>query len=92
MFIAMVIGTVVSTRKDEALVGQKILMVQPLDAHMEPDGKIEVAVDSVGAGTGEIVLVTMGSIASKPFENSNAPIDCTIVGIIDSVEASNKGR
>lgn len=89
MFIAKVIGTVVSTRKDEALVGQKLMIVQPLNEHLESDGKSEVAVDSVGAGTGEIVLVTTGSIASKPFENSNTPIDCTIVGIIDNVEVCN---
>lgn len=88
MFIAKVVGTVVSTRKDEALKGQKIFIVQPLNAQMEPDGKTEVAVDSVGAGPGEIVIVTMGSIASKVFENLNAPIDCTVIGIIDSVEVS----
>jgi ethanolamine utilization protein EutN len=85
MFIAKVVGTVVSTRKDESLAGKKILLVQPLDAQLEAEGRPEVAVDSVGAGTGETVIVTWGSIASTVFE-SNAPIDCTIIGIVDNVE------
>ena len=89
MYIAKIIGTVVSTRKDNNLVGKKILIVQPLDVDNMAKGDVEVAVDSVGAGVGEIVLVSTGSSANKVFGGVDSPIDRTIVGIIDSVEASN---
>lgn len=88
MYIGKIVGTVVSTRKDDALIGKKILVVQPLDEKLLPHGKIEVAVDSVGAGVGEIVLVSTGSSANKIFDGSNSPIDRAIVGIIDSVEVN----
>lgn len=90
MYIGKIIGTVVSTRKDEHLVGKKILIVQPLDINNQEIGSPEVAVDSVGAGTGEIVLVSTGSSANHVFTGGNSPIDRAIVGIIDSVEASNE--
>jgi microcompartment protein CcmK/EutM len=89
MYIAKVTGTVVSTRKDNNLVGKKILVVQPLDIKGKALGVAEVAVDSVGAGVGEIVLVSTGSSASKVF-GADSPIDRTIVGIIDSLEASSE--
>jgi microcompartment protein CcmK/EutM len=89
MYLGKIIGTVVSTRKDESLVGKKILIVQPLDVHYQATGDCEVAVDSVGAGVGEIVLISTGSSAGKVFENRNSPIDRAVVGIIDSVEATN---
>jgi microcompartment protein CcmK/EutM len=88
MFLAKIIGTVVSTRKDDTLIGKKVLIVQPLDARLENDGRTEVAVDSVGSGVGEIVLVARGSSAGKIFDNKNTPIDCTIIAIVDTVEAS----
>lgn len=87
MYIGKIIGTVVSTRKDDALVGKKILVVQPLSEKLLPDGRAEICVDSVGAGVGEIVLVATGSSAGKVFGTQSSPIDRAIVGIIDSVEA-----
>ena len=89
MEIGRVIGTVVSTRKHERLVGSKIQVVQPLDPHgMIADGDPYVAVDAVGAGVGEQVLIARGSAARKAVDNESAPVDATIVGIIDEVDIS----
>ncbi len=83
MQIARVIGTVVSTRKDENLSGIKLLMVQPLTPNREPVGRPLVAVDAVGAGVGEEVFFVRGKEASFPFYPVEAPVDAGIVGIID---------
>ncbi|MHC1681537.1 MAG: EutN/CcmL family microcompartment protein [Clostridiaceae bacterium] len=88
MYIAKIVGTVVTTQKNEDLIGKKILIVQPLDVKYLPQGNCEVAVDSVGAGIGEIVLVATESNASKVFNNPDSPIDRVIIGIIDSIEVS----
>lgn len=88
MYIAKIVGTVVSTRKDDNLKGKKILIVQPANVKLEPEGKCEVAIDSVGAGVGEIVLVATGSSAGKVFGGSDSPIDRAIIAIIDTIEAS----
>ena len=87
MLMALVIGTVVASRKHERLVGSKTQIVQPL----EPDAKTArgdtlVAVDAVGAGVGELVLVVQGSSARKALDNESCPVDATIVGIIDEVD------
>jgi microcompartment protein CcmK/EutM len=84
MQIARVIGTVVSTIKNETLEGRKILIVQTLDADLKEKGKPMVALDSVGAGEGELVFWCRGKEASFPFKRDETPTDCTIVGIIDS--------
>ena len=84
MQIARVIGTVVSTVKNEALHGRKLLIVQTLDADLKDKGKPMVALDSVGAGVGELVFWCRGKEASFPFKREEIPTDCTIVGIIDS--------
>lgn len=87
MLIAKVIGTVVATRKHEQLVGSKIQVVQPLaPATEEPVGQPLVAVDAVGAGVSEIVIVVTGSSARNGMENAEAPVDATIVGIIDQLD------
>lgn len=87
MEIGQVIGTVVSTRKHERLVGSKIQIVQPLDPrNMTAKGEPYVAVDAVGAGVGEQVLIARGSAARKAMDNESAPVDATIVGIIDEVD------
>jgi len=87
MEIAQVIGTVVSTRKHERLVGSKIQVVQPLEPHsMLAAGAPYIAVDAVGAGVGEQVLIARGSAARKAIDNESAPVDATIVGIIDEVD------
>lgn len=84
MQIARVIGNLVSTVKNEALTGRKFLIVQTLDADLEPKGKPMVALDAVGAGVGELVFWCRGKEASFPFKRDETPTDCTIVGIIDS--------
>ncbi len=84
MQIARVIGTVVSTIKNETLEARKLLIVQTLDADLKPKGKPLVALDAVGAGEGELVFWCRGKEASFPFKRDSTPTDCTIVGIIDS--------
>ena len=84
MQIARVIGTVVSTVKNETLDGRKFLIVQTLDADLKDKGKPMIALDSVGAGVGELVFWCRGKEASFPFKRDETPTDCTIVGIIDS--------
>ena len=84
MQIARVIGNVVSTVKNESLHGRKLLLVQTLDADLQPKGKPLIALDAVGAGVGELVFWCRGKEASFPFKRDNTPTDCTIVGIIDS--------
>jgi ethanolamine utilization protein EutN len=88
MHIGKIIGTVVSTRKDEGLVGYKLLVTQPLTQEMKPLGETIVAVDTVGAGVGEIVLYVLGSVAPYAVGKSSVPIDAAVVGIIDKVEIS----
>lgn len=88
MIIGKVVGHVVSTQKDTRLTGYKLLTVQPLknkDVYMD---EIIVAVDAVGAGIGEIVLLTTGSTARHSVGKSDSPIDSAIVGIIDTVNIS----
>lgn len=84
MQLARVIGNVVSTIKNETLEGRKILIVQNLNENLEPKGKPLVALDSIGAGIGELVFWCRGKEASFPFKRDSTPTDCTIVGIIDS--------
>jgi microcompartment protein CcmK/EutM len=95
MQLARVIGKVVSTIKNNALVGRKLLLIQVLDQNLAATGKPLVAIDSVGAGTGDLVFWCRGKEASFPFEGSEVPTDCTIVGIVDSeshVESMQRRR
>ncbi|MCL2377697.1 MAG: EutN/CcmL family microcompartment protein [Defluviitaleaceae bacterium] len=80
MLIGKVIGSVIATRKNNKLTGSKFLIVESMHG-CEP--KRVVAVDNVGAGAGEIVLVTLGSAARMALENPTAPVDAVIVGIVD---------
>ena len=84
MLIGKVVGSVVATRKNEKLVGNKFMIVEPLKT-MTGDNKQLVAIDNVGAGIGEVVLVATGSGARIGCDAENAPIDAAIVGIIDDV-------
>lgn len=84
MQLARVIGTVVSTVKNESLEGRKLLIIQTLDGDLRAKGKPMVALDSVGAGEGELVFWCRGKEASFPFKREETPTDCTIVGIVDS--------
>lgn len=82
MIIGKVIGSVVSTRKNENLVGSKFMIVSPIKSMAENNADF-VAVDNVGAGIGEYVLVATGSAARIGCNLDNSPVDAAIVGIID---------
>ena len=84
MQLARVIGTVVATVKNESLAGRTLLVIQTLNKDLKPQGKPMVAVDSVGAGIGELVFWCRGREASFPFKREDTPTDCTIVAIVDS--------
>lgn len=84
MLKGIVIGHVVATRKQESLVGSKFMEVEITEADVRT-GKFIIAVDSVGAGIGETVLLTTGSSARLALANQNAPTDAVIVGIVDPV-------
>jgi ethanolamine utilization protein EutN len=84
MQLARVIGNLVSTVKNSGLEGRKLMVIQILDGDMRPVGKPLVAVDSVGAGPGELVFWCRGKEASFALEGIEAPTDCTIIGIVDS--------
>ena len=86
MQLARIIGNVVSTAKNDSLTGRKLLIVQTLDAQLKPQGTPTVAIDSVGAGIGELVFWCRGKEASFPFKREDTPTDCTIIGIVDSDE------
>lgn len=82
MIVGKVVGSVVATRKNEKLLGSKFMIVEPYK-NMEKNGRI-VAVDNVGAGIGETVLVATGSSARIGCDMETAPIDAAIVGIVDN--------
>ncbi len=87
MFIAKIIGEVVSTLKHHALDGRKLLVIEKLDTDRKPLGDSLLAVDSVGAGVGEVVLVVdEGSSAALITGLDNPPIRTVIVGIIDRID------
>ncbi|WP_346877291.1 EutN/CcmL family microcompartment protein [Clostridium sp. UBA5712] len=90
MVIGRVVGRLWATRKDEKLNGQKFLIVRLLkDIDVEETGFF-VAADSVGAGTGDNVLITRGGSARVSLGERDVPVDATIIGIIDSIEVENE--
>ena len=88
MTLGRVIGTVWSTRKDEKLVGSKFLIVKELDLNKELKDNFIVAVDSVGAGVGEVVLFATGSSARQTNQTKNKPVDAVIMAIVDKLDIS----
>lgn len=86
MKTGVVIGTVVATRKCESMVGNKLLLTQPVNIEKEPIGNPFVAVDSVGAGVGDFVLYASGTASRNSVQKPNSSIDAAIVGIIDNVD------
>lgn len=90
MQMGKVVGTVVSTRKDPKLEGLKLLVVQQTDLAGSPKGGQVVAIDSVGAGVGEVVLYASGSSARQTESTQNRPVDTVIMAIVDTVEAGNE--
>ena len=92
MVMAKVVGTVVSTRKEDELAGLKFLLVKACDADGKPTGGTVVAVDAVGAGVGEIVLYASGSSARQTKATKDRPVDATIMAIVDQVEIEGARR
>ncbi len=90
MQFARVVGKVVCTRKDEKLVGTKLLIVQPVDLNGSERGAPLVAIDAVGSGEGELVLIVQGSSARQTRTTEGNPVDCTIFAVVDSVEKEGK--
>ncbi|PBB04673.1 EutN/CcmL family microcompartment protein [Salimicrobium humidisoli] len=87
MIIGEVIGNIWATRKEEGLTGMKFLVIQPV----KKEENSFVAVDRIGAGVGDKVLVTRGSASTLGPDPVNGPIDAIIIGIIDSVEVERGG-
>jgi ethanolamine utilization protein EutN len=90
MNIARVIGTLWATRKNPELEGAKIQIIQPLSCELEPFGHPLAAIDTVGAGEGELVYYVTAYEAVIPFFRPMVPIDCSLVGIIDSIDFHEK--
>jgi microcompartment protein CcmK/EutM len=92
MFLARVTGSVVATQKVEAMRGHKLLIVEPYRIEgtardrLVTTGRTFVAVDTVGVGQGEFVLIVQGSSARLTPETKNLPVDATIIGIVDTVQ------
>ncbi|AXA35591.1 MAG: ethanolamine utilization protein EutN [Candidatus Hydrogenedentota bacterium] len=90
MIMGRVVGTVVSTHKDEGMTGFKLLLVQNLSLDMKLTNSYVVACDAVGAGIGEVVIVVQGSSARLTEQTKNKPVDAAIICIVDSVEIGGK--
>jgi microcompartment protein CcmK/EutM len=85
-----VVGTVVSTHKDEGMTGFKLLVVQNLQLDMKLSSSYVIACDAVGAGIGDVVIVVQGSSARLTEQTKNKPVDAAIICIVDSVEVGGK--
>jgi microcompartment protein CcmK/EutM len=90
MLIARVIGTTVATIKDEKLTGRKLLIVRQTDEHGSPVGKPFVAIDTVDAGVGDLVLTAAGSSARQTNQTKDTPVDAVIMAMIDSLEVDGQ--
>ena len=93
MQLARVVGTVVATQKNRKLEGAKLLLVQPLTLDDQPRGTALLAIDSVGAGIGEKVLIVLeGRAAGDALGRKAAPVDAAVMGIVDRVDVVEDGR
>jgi len=90
MKLTKVVGTIVATQKQEKLEGRKLLVVEDVDAQANPKGTYTVAVDTIGAGVGDVVLTVAGSSARQTDLTRDCPVDASVVGIVDSVEVGGK--
>ena len=96
MFMARATGSLVATQKVEAMVGHKLLIVEPLrvneqdQSDLQPTGRSFVVVDTVGAGEGEVVLCVQGSSARFTPQTKTLPVDAAIIGIVDQVHVGSK--
>lgn len=92
MQLGKVVGTVVATQKDEKLDGLRLHLVKYIDIDGKPTGSFVVAVDSVGAGVDEVVLVAAGSSARQTDITKDKPVDCVIMAIVDELEIAGMSR
>jgi ethanolamine utilization protein EutN len=96
MFLARITGNLTATQKAASMVGQKLFIVEPLRVDeqaqdsLKSTGRTFIAVDTVGAGEGEVVLIVQGSSARFTEETKTLPIDCAIIGIVDNVQLGTK--
>jgi len=96
MFIGRITGSLIATQKVETMVGQKLLIVEPLrvnetdQSDLQPTGRTFVVVDTVGAGEGEVVLCVQGSSARNTPTTKQLPVDAAIIGIVDEVSLGSK--
>ena len=90
MKLGKVVGTVVSSQKDEKVEGLKLYLVRDLNLELGEKASFVVAADSVGAGIGEVVLYASGSSARQTNQTNNRPIDATIMGIVDQLAISGE--
>ncbi|MDX1740495.1 MAG: EutN/CcmL family microcompartment protein [Rhodothermales bacterium] len=92
MILGRVAGTVWATRKDDQLVGMKLQIVREVDLDLELQDRFVVAVDSVGAGVGELVLVAQGSSARQTQLTRDKPVDAVITAIVDKLDLSSTSQ
>lgn len=96
MYLGKVIGSIVSTKKDESMRGRKLLLVRPMlidpedPARFKPGGNTIVAIDTLGAGEGELVMLAQGSSARQADGLKAMPVDAAIVGLVDTVNVLGK--
>ncbi len=96
MILAQVEGSIVATKKNPKMTGAKFLFVRPLvvdkpdAAELRPGASTLVAVDSLGAGEGEVVLIVQGSSARLAGTDKDSPVDAVVVGIVDTVDVSKR--
>ncbi|HUF27156.1 MAG TPA: EutN/CcmL family microcompartment protein [Gemmatimonadaceae bacterium] len=90
MKLGRIVGSVVSTRKDPSLEALKLLVVENLTTELEKEGGYVVAVDSVGAGVGEVILYATGSSARQTRLTRDRPIDAVIMAIVDSFDVEGR--
>ena len=89
MFLGRVIGNIWATKKYSELKSFKLMLVQPVNADLENSGDVIIAVDTVGAGPGEVIYYITASEAVIPLPVDVAPVDASIVGIVDSINTKN---
>ncbi len=92
MQLARVVGTCVATRKTAGLLGERLLLIQPLDFDLKDKGRIAVAADVVSAAPQEIVWFVRSREAANSLQDPFNPVDCAIVGILDELEMLHEGR
>ncbi|TDK60890.1 ethanolamine utilization protein EutN [Bacillus salipaludis] len=86
MRLARVEGSIWAIQKEKGMENIKLLIVQPINVEKQPEGNVIIAMDRIGAGIGEFVIITQGTPAQKLMGEKGAPIDAAIVGIVDSLE------